>query len=241
MHVIVRQGNGKYYVSTVFGYYNDIKSDDDYQRYLESIHTPYYVVWDEEKKRLIKWFAMQPNTRYLIPQILVVDSDRSDWIMDEEGIGGVAFLPRKLADEYIEKGTIPEDIYEKCLEAGHGYSYNAYPEIITDKDIEDLDWLSRGFHDAFIKEERMQDDGKLYLMFEGLWGCSIEIWFWGDLEYDTSSRNPEEYDPYWYSSTVIRQDGFIYFVDEDAMTVDKITNEYCWFKARHMQYHVIPD
>ena len=78
MHVIVRQGNGKYYVSTVFGYYNDIKSDDDYQRYLESIHTPYYVVWDEEKKRLIKWFAMQPNTRYLIPQILVVDSDRSD-------------------------------------------------------------------------------------------------------------------------------------------------------------------
>ena len=128
MHVIVRQGNGKYYVSTVFGYYNDIKSDDDYQRYLESIHTPYYVVWDEEKKRLIKWFAMQPNTRYLIPQILVVDSDRSDWIMDEEGVGGVAFLPRKLADEYIEKGTIPEDIYEKCLEAGHGYSYNSYPE-----------------------------------------------------------------------------------------------------------------
>ena len=161
--------------------------------------------------------------------------------MDEEGIGGVAFLPRKLADEYIEKGTIPEDIYEKCLEAGHGYSYNSYPEIITDKDIEDLDWLSRGFHDAFIKEERIQDDGKLYLMFEGLWGCSIEVWFWGDLEYDTSSRNPEEYDPYWYSSTVIRQAGFIYFVDEDNMTVDKITNEYCWFKARHMQYHVIPD
>ena len=33
MHAIVRQGDGKYYVSPVFGYYKDVKSKDDYQRY----------------------------------------------------------------------------------------------------------------------------------------------------------------------------------------------------------------
>ena len=37
MHAIVRQGDGKYYVSPVFGYYKDVKSKDDYQRYLESM------------------------------------------------------------------------------------------------------------------------------------------------------------------------------------------------------------
>ena len=33
MHAIVRQGDGKYYVSPVFGYYKDVKSKDDYQRW----------------------------------------------------------------------------------------------------------------------------------------------------------------------------------------------------------------
>ena len=26
MHAIIRQGNGKYYISSVFGYYSDVKS-----------------------------------------------------------------------------------------------------------------------------------------------------------------------------------------------------------------------
>ena len=39
MHAIIRQGNGKYYISSVFGYYNDVKSEDDYQRYLERINS----------------------------------------------------------------------------------------------------------------------------------------------------------------------------------------------------------
>ena len=241
MHAIVRLGDGKYYISPVFGYYKDLISYDDYRRYPGRIYSPYYVVWDEGKKRLIKWFAMQPNTKNLIPQVLVVDCDQRDWVLDKEGIGGVNFLPRKLADEYIEKGNISEDIYEKCYAYDQGYSYDPFPEIYTDKDIEDLEWVSMGFHDAFIKEEKLQEDGRLYLLFDGVWGCMIEIWFWGDLEYDTSSRNPEEYDPYWFGSTVIQKDGFIYFVDDDNMTVDQITNAYCWFKARHMKYHVIPD
>lgn len=51
MHAIVRQGDGKYYVSPVFGYYGE---------------------------HLIKWFAMQPNTKYLIPQILIVESSQEN-------------------------------------------------------------------------------------------------------------------------------------------------------------------
>lgn len=241
MHVIVRQGNGKYYVSVAFGYYKDIKSDDDYQRYLESIHSPYFVVWDEHKDHLVKMFAMQPDTQYLIPQILVVDSDRTGWLMDDEGIGGVAFLPRDLADTVIAAGKLPADLKARCLKYDEGYEYDPYPEIKTQKDAEDLDWAATNFHDAYIAKQEMLDDGRLYVLFDDVWGCKVETWFWGDLEYDTSSRDPENYDQYWYSSSIILQDGFVYFVDEYEMTVDKITHEYCYFKARHMKYHIIPD
>lgn len=37
-----------------------------------------------------------------------------------------------------------------------------------------------------IIKEIMQADGTLYLRFDGIWGCEVEVWFWGELEYDTS-------------------------------------------------------
>ena len=47
------------------------------------------------------------------------------------------------------------------------------------------------FHDARIMKEIMQADGTLYLRFDGTWGREVEVWFWGELEYDTSVRHIE--------------------------------------------------
>ena len=87
----------------------------------------------------------------------------------------------------------------------------------------------------------MQSDGNLYLLFDGIWGCKIEVWLWGDLEYDTSSRDSKDCDPYWFCSTILLQDEFVYFIDDEDVTVDEMKNGCCWFKARHMKYHIIPD
>ena len=112
--------------------------------------------------------------------------------------------------------------------------------IRNDKDIKNLMMVSGGFHDACIDclEEK---DGALYVLFDGIWGGQIEMWFSGDVEYDISSRNPKEYDPYWYDSTMLIENGFIYFVDAEDMKVEEIGEGYCWFKARNVKYHVIPD
>lgn len=241
MHAIVCQGNGKYYISAVFGYDRDITATEEYKRYLEGIHKPYWIVWDAEKKRRIRWHAMVPNTKYIIPQLLVVDADQSNWSMDDEGVGSVDFLNRELLDSFLDSEEQPEDILEKCRSMDAGYVYDEMQEIKTEEDIENLSWTSGGFHDARIAKEELQDDGTLYLRFDGTWGCEIEVWFWGDLDYDISSRDPETCDPYWFGSTVILQDGFVYFVDDDDMTVDKITSGYCYFKARHMKYRIIPN
>ena len=241
MHAIIRQDDGKYYVSAVFGYYRDVTATEDYKRYIESIHKPYWIVWDSEKKRLIRWLSMVPDTKYIIPQILIVDSERNNWNLDEEEVGCVDFLSRELLDSFLDDEIQPEEILSKCRAMDAGYVYNEITEVKNQQDIEDLNWVSGGFHDARIAKEKLQNDGTLYLRFDGTWGCEIEVWFSGDLEYDTSSRAPEECDPYWYGSTVILHNGFVYFVDEEDMTVDKITSGYCYFKARHMKYKFIPD
>ena len=46
--------------------------------------------------------------------------------------------------------------------------------------------------------------------------------FSGDVSYNTDSRDPEEYDPYWFGSTVAFHNGYIYMVDEDEMNIDEI-------------------
>lgn len=91
MHAIVKQSDGSHYVSTVFGYYRNVSATDDYQRYVQGIHKPYYVVWDESYTRLVKRLVMVPNTKYLIPQVLIVDTDQGDWDMNTDGEGCVNF------------------------------------------------------------------------------------------------------------------------------------------------------
>lgn len=176
MHAIIRIGDGKYYVSSVFWYYNDVKSEDDYQRYLERIHTPYYVVFNEEKTKLIKWYNMQPDTEFLIKQVLIIDSDESGWnINEEDGTGGVEILLRELADKIISEGMVPDDSMQQCKKIEESYVYNEYREIKAEKDIEDFEWATGNFHDACIEEQRVLEDGRLYLKFNGIWGCQVEI------------------------------------------------------------------
>ncbi|ORX85662.1 hypothetical protein BCR32DRAFT_325341 [Anaeromyces robustus] len=185
---------------------------------------------------------MKPNTKYLIPQVLIVDTNNQNWIEndnDEEGY--VNFLNKELIDSIIKNGFYNNEIINKCKAVDHEYKYEEYKEIHNEKDIKDFYSSTTRFHDAFITKEVMQKDRILYLHFDGVWGCEVEIWFWDDIEYDTSSRNPKTHDPYWNGSTVIIKDDFIYFIDDIDMTIEKINKDYCYFKARHMKYHLIPD
>ena len=70
---------------------------------------------------------------------------------------------------------------------------------------------------------------------------SGEVWFEGDISYDTSSRDPEKFDPYWMGSTVSIENGFVYLIDDEDVSVNDINSSYCWFKARTMKYRVIPN
>ena len=152
----------------------------------------------EDKKRIVKCPGFLSGSRYIDKIVLIVDSDQPGWQFNEDRTGGVSFLPREIVDKCVDQVYTPMEILDQCLRIENAYEYNAYPVIRNEKDIEDLNWVSQCFHDAYIEEQKMIGDDELYIRFEGVWGCSIEVWFSGDLEYDTPGRDPNICDPHWY-------------------------------------------
>ena len=214
MHALVYLQNGSYYTSAVYGYYKGPAT-------IRKGYERYWIVWNSSKTRLIRWPAMVPDKEYLVPQILIVDSDQSNWIIDD-----------------------PEDILKKCRNADAPYIFHDKMEIKKQKDIEDLDWISMGFHDTFLTKKEFLEDGSLYLALDGIWCCELEIWFSGEIECHTATgKNGEEYDLYWdwQKATILMHEGFIYFVvDEPVTTFADIKSDCCYFKARHLKYRITP-
>ena len=139
MHAIIRKGNGKYYVSAVFGYFRSVPKDDSYEEYIRCSRYPYYIVWNEEKTALIKKHQFVQDTEYIIPQVLIVDGDQTGWEFDSKTRSEwIAFLPRGLADELVQKKTLPEQIRRQCLVEDDNFTYQEYREVKTQKDIDEI-------------------------------------------------------------------------------------------------------
>ena len=237
MHAIICQGDGKYYVSAVFAHYEDVDESEKSKKYFRYFYKSSWVVWDEKRERLIS----VSDTGDDATPVLIVDSDQSNWNADKDGVGCVSFLDRILIDWLLMEENQPEYILEACRESDAGYEYAEIREIRTQKDIKDLDCIVNGFCDAFVIKEELQDDGTLYLLVDGMNDCMVELWFSGDLEYDTSRLEPEYMNPTWISSTILFHDGFVYFADMYNLTIENIMKEPNWIKARHMKYRIIPD
>ena len=233
MYAIINKGNGHYYTSAVFGYYNDkIEKYGSWKQYL--------IVLDEAKKKLIRFSEYdQRKMPHLHKSALFTDGDQSDWTIDKNGYGGVSFIPKDAALEYVRTGT-PADVLARCLEYDRQNPYSEVQAVENEKDIDNLMWASGYFHDAYIEDIAPVTDG-IRVMFDGVWGCKIEVLFTGEVAYNTDSRDPETDDPYWFGSSVAFYYGFIYMVDEDEMNIDEISDGYCWFRARKMSYKIIPE
>ena len=67
MYAIIREGDGKFYTSMVFGYYKS-SDDSDYKN-------RFWVVLNKAKTALVKQHVLQQNTKYLIPMVLITDAD----------------------------------------------------------------------------------------------------------------------------------------------------------------------
>ncbi|MDC7288225.1 hypothetical protein NXH76_10445 [Blautia schinkii] len=237
MYAIIRQGGGKYYTSTVFAHYDNVSATDDYGKYLDGIYSRFYIVLNPEKTTLIKQYVYDRGNEFLERLVLITDFSHEDWNMDEEsGFGEINITNREEILSMVGLGKAPKEFLELDAE----YQFEEYNDISTEKDIENLMWVSGGFHDAYIKEAT-EENGVLRVLFDGTWGCKIELWFSGKVAYDTRSRSREDGNIYWFGATMLIEDDYIYLVDEENMCVQLINENFCWFKARYVKYRVIPD
>ncbi len=238
MYAIVRNGKGSYYTSAVFGYYCNITATDDYEIYLEKIHNQFYLVFDENKEYIIKKYIFPKESKYLDPQIILLNDNQDGWIIDEDGHGCLGILSNI---DFIQNDfKIQKEFIIECKNIDANFKYEEYIEIKNDDDINDFYLVTGYLHDARIaKHERINDT--IYVLFDGVWGCKIEMWFEGETDFSIESRNPEENDPYWFGCTMIIENGSIYLVDEEEMSVGEITNDYCWFRGQQLKYHIIPN
>lgn len=233
MYAIIKEENGQYYTSTVFGCYN-----------CKDHRNRCWIVLNKEKNALVKHFVFKPKSRFLELMLICTDSERNGWNDEKGEFSCVDFLPAAKISSMIDRKKVPTELLEQCIKTDSSYSFNEYPEIRSQKDIDDLYCATGGFHDAYI--EKLEDRGdSLYILFEGIWGCKLEVWFENDVSYDTADRYEEpqtfENDPYWYGGTVVIRNDYIYLIDDCDVSVNDIENGYCYFRARKMKYHIIPD
>ncbi len=236
MHAIIRLENGGYYTSAVFAHFCETNATDEIKRYFEAFRNDYFVVLNKDKNKLVRQYTYPKKDNYLDPFVLVVDKEFSNWLVDNRGHGCIDFL-----QNLHDVDNVPREILDKCIKIDADYVYEEYPEIHSQKDIDNLMEAFYGFNFAYINHLEHKEDGTLYVLFEGIWGSDLEMWFSGDLSYSTKNRYPKGKPLRWLDSTMFIEDGFIYLFDDEGLTVDDInSNIYCWFKAKNVKYHVIP-
>lgn len=112
--------------------------------------------------------------------------------------------------------------------------------VSNEEDIAQLDKKAGNFHDAVV--ERWTFEGNtVYVKFDGIWNCKIELWFSGEVSCSVCALTPEGIAYDWFGSTMFFENGFLYFNSERGSTAKTIENACCWFKARNLHYRVIPD
>ena len=241
MYAIIREGNGNYYTSTVFGFFCKVTASDDYQRYLERIHNQFYLVLNQSKTALVTKYIFTAGNRYLDPKVIITDTDTTDWVslsVLDNTREVVSFFANLTVD--AEELLVPETLLQQCIAMDRAYTFQPYRDVTDVKSINDLMEVAGGFHDGQIERLEKQDDC-IYLLFRDIWGCKLELWFEGDVLCSTSILEDDSVCPWWMDASILKENNFYYLIDDCCDTISEITASHCWFRGRHLRYHVIPN
>ena len=99
------------------------------------------------------------------------------------------------------------------------------------------------FHDATLKsisyelKENYYDPSCVRVLFTGCWECDIILEFKKDVlihfNYDDNTM------PDIMDSNILFHDGFVYWVDDCIESVDNITEDFIYFRARSLAWKMI--
>ena len=196
------------------------------------------IIFDENFEKLICEDVYE--TRPVINRnVFIIDNDKSNWIVKE-------FISGK----YIKKKTIvkgeqcfldsinelddinSEKILNKAKKQNDSIVINEKNDIKTKEDIDNLMIAAGWFHDAYIGSINYSVD-KLIVRFDGLWGCSIELEFAGDIIIHHNNVTCV------FSASIFFEDEYIYFVDDDIDSFENIIDDFTYFRGKTLKWKII--
>ena len=131
-----------------------------------------------------------------------------------------------------EEISVSDEALEKCLEIDRNEDYSEYVDITDDDSIDNFLLVTSYLHDANILKVEQEDETSVYALFESCWGFKLEMWFKGDASY---SCDEEDFEQEWFSASLKHKNEYYYL-----MTDEDIEDSFCWFKAKWIRYHLIP-
>ena len=144
------------------------------------------IIFDENFEKLI-CEDVYDKKPLITRNVFIIDSDTFNWIVKEFILG------KRLKKKTIVKGEQwfldsidnlncinDEKIINKAKKQNDGIVINEWNIIDNEKAINDLMNVAGFFHDAYIAGVDYNEN-KLIVRFDGVWGCSIELFFEGDI------------------------------------------------------------
>ncbi|MDE7295374.1 MAG: hypothetical protein K2N72_13200 [Oscillospiraceae bacterium] len=243
MYAIVRQRDGSYYTSVVFGYFFHVTTNDDYKRYLACNQRYFYIVLNREKTGLIARLQFEPENEYLDPLIIVTDHSQDDWITDGSiyGYGCVNFLDPESLLRDVTEGKVSSADTKKCIDMDREYVYSEYVCVDSESRLDDLWRATVDFSDSYLKEVKKLSEDEIYVFFEGFFGCSTELWFKGETDYNIDPKILGVRTAYWDDPTLDFFDGIYYLSIYPGASPDKHYENETWFKGKELKYRIIPN
>lgn len=197
-----------------------------------------YIVLDEGKSKLIAQAVFDKDCTILDPYVLIIDSDDSNWVVEEDGFGVIDFLAGHNILEQIRNETVSHSILNRCIKEDAKATKSMELLIKDEKSIRDFRTISYGLHDAYIKTVHFED-GRLVVTFDGIWGCQIKVIFSENLSFNLPLHL--DYPEYWLQSSILQdEERNFYLINDRLEDFQQVTDEHTWMRANKISYQVIP-
>ena len=212
------------------------------------------IVFDNENSRfeLINVYRTTPSLKR---KVFIIDTDTTDMVEKKEikpsiittykdCFGYAWILENSNLIKQIKDGKQVEEQYIKIAEEQNkSIDTSEWKYVKNQKDADNLLSAVWGFHDATIKsisyqmKDNYNDPSSIQVLFTGCWECDVILEFKKDvlIHFNFNDNNM----PDIMDSNILFHDGFIYWIDDCIESVDDITEDFIYFRARSLAWKMI--
>ena len=212
------------------------------------------IVFDNENKKfeLLNVYNTNPSLKR---KVFIIDTDTTDMVDKKEiklsiittykNCFGYAWILENcdLIKQIKEGKPVDEKYIKMAEEQNKSIDTSEWKYVKNKKDADDLLSAAWGFHDSTIKSINYQikdaysDPSIVQILFTGCWECDIILEFKKDILIHFNCDDNSS--PDIMASTILFHDDFIYWVDGHIDSVEDITEEFIYFRARSLAWKMI--